>query len=390
MAVPDAIAPVAPVISGPCALAGLRDHLVGLDFDRIVLISDEGIAEAGLVERVIHEAIGGRHVEVFLAPPGEPHTVCVDAAADRVRATPHPLVIGLGGGSALDVAKLAAAAAACGGPVGPRLLGAYDWPGRSSTVAIPTTAGTGSEATRTCVVSDDAGRKLWAWGEALLPALVVLAPELTLGLPAHLTAATGVDAFVHAVEAASSRRVTATARAAALDAVTRIAAGLPRVAREPGDLEARLSLQEAARLAGVAIDAAGTGPAHAVGHALGSLYGIPHGVAVGVGLRATLDFSLAAGPEPFAELTRCLDPNAKPDSLPGRVASLYAEAGFDAAAARWAETDVDPEALAACMQGEENLPMAHNGPRSPVGADWERLARSARAVLRGEAPAEGS
>jgi alcohol dehydrogenase class IV len=125
-----------------------------------------------------------------------------------------------------------------------------------------------------------------------------------------------------------------------------------------------------------------------VGHALGSLYGIPHGVAVGVGLRATLDFSLAAGPAPFAELTQCLDPNAKPASLPGRVASLYAEAGFDAAAARWAETDVDPEALAAGMQAEENLPMAHNGPRSPEGADWERLARSARAVLRGETPLE--
>jgi alcohol dehydrogenase class IV len=92
------------------------------------------------VERVIREALGGRPVQVFLAPPGEPHTVTVDAAADRVRATPQPVVIGLGGGSALDVAKLAAALAACDGRVEQRLLGAYHWPGRSTTIAIPTTA----------------------------------------------------------------------------------------------------------------------------------------------------------------------------------------------------------------------------------------------------------
>jgi alcohol dehydrogenase class IV len=386
----DQTARVAPVIAGPGALARLRHHLTGLDFDSIVLVSDPGVAQAGLVERVIREALGGRPVQVFLAPPGEPHTVTVDAAADRVRATPQPVVIGLGGGSALDVAKLAAALAACDGRVEQRLLGAYHWPGRSTTIAIPTTAGTGSEATRTCVVSDDAGRKLWAWGEALLPALVVLAPELTRSLPAHLTAATGIDAFVHALEAASSRRVTPPARAAALEAVRRIAASLPRLACEPGDLEARLRLQEAAHLAGVAIDSAGTGPAHNLGHALGSLYGIPHGVAVGVGLRATLGFSLEADPEPFAELAQCMDPGAKLDALPGLVASLYAEAGFDAAAARWADTEVDPAALAACMQAQENLAMAHNGPRSPEGEDWERLARSARVVLRGEALVEGS
>lgn len=381
---------IAPVLSGSGALAGLRDHLMGLEFDRVVLVSDPGVAEAGLVERVIREAIGGRHVEVYLTPPGEPHIATVEAAAERVRATPRPLVLGLGGGSALDAAKLSAALATLDGPLEDRLLGGYDWPGRSTAIAVPTTAGTGSEATRTCVISDDAGRKLWAWGEALLPALVVLAPELTLGLPAHLTASTGIDAFVHAVEAASSRRVTPPARTAALDAVRRIVPSLPRVAREPGDLEARLRLQEAAHLAGIAIDNAGTGPAHNVGHALGSLYGIPHGVAVGVGLRATLGFSLEAGAEPFSELTQCLAPGAKPGALPDLVASLYADAGFDAAAARWSETQVDPEALAACMQAQENLPMAHNGPRSPAARDWERLARSARAVLRGEALPEGS
>jgi alcohol dehydrogenase class IV len=379
---------VAPVLGGPGALAALRERLVGSDFDRIVLISDEGIAAAGLVERVIDRAVGGARVEVFLAPAGEPCMATVEAAADRVRATPQPAVIGLGGGSALDVAKLAAALAGLDAPLKDRLLGAYDWPGQSTTIAVPTTAGTGSEATRTCVISDDAGRKLWAWGDALLPALVVLEPELTCGLPAPLTAATGIDAFVHAVEAASSRRITPLARAAALEAVRRIAVGLPRAARRPGELAARQLLQEAAHLAGVAIDAAGTGPAHALGHALGSLYGVPHGVAVGVGLRASLGFSLEAGASAFAEVARCLDPGAEPAALPELVDRLYRDAGFDAAAAAWSDLEVDSAELAACMQAEENRPMAHNGPRSPDGEDWERLARSACAVLRGDAPAE--
>ena len=119
---------------------------------------------------------GSGHVERYVVPAAEPDASSVDAAAELVRSIPEAIVIGVGGGSALDTAKQAAVVATASMGVEHYALGANPLPGHRPMVAIPTTAGTGAEVTRTCIVTDRDGRKMWTWGDELLPDLVVLDP----------------------------------------------------------------------------------------------------------------------------------------------------------------------------------------------------------------------
>ena len=171
------------------------------------------------------------------------------------------------------------------GGVEPYLLCAAPLPGRRPIVAIPTTSGTGAEVTRTCIVADRAGRKSWTWGDEMLPDVVVLDPTAAATMPSR-------GHGRHRVSTRSSTR----SRHAAVNAATRsrrlphsaslalVLAHLPRVAADGSDLASRQAMQEAAFLAGIAIDNCGTGVAHSIGHALGSLYHVPHGISVAVGL----------------------------------------------------------------------------------------------------------
>lgn len=136
-------------------------------------------------------------------------------------------MIGLGGGTALDIAKLVAALAESPGDMADYLLAKTPWAGRVPAVMVPTTSGTGSEVTRTSILTDPEGRKLWAWGDELLPDAVLLDPALTLGLPATLTATTGLDAFVHALEATTGQGQHTFIEATALQAIRLVGAALP-------------------------------------------------------------------------------------------------------------------------------------------------------------------
>ena len=240
----------------------------------------------GYADRVRAELGGVERWSEPLVVAGEPSFLGVDALARAVRAVDHPVVVAVGGGSTLDAAKQAAVVAGEGG-IGDYVLGARPLPARTvPVVAVPTTAGTGAEVTRTCIVSDETGRKLWTWGDALLPDVVVLDPRATATMPAHVTAATGLDAFVHAVEAMTGRRATPDAVAAGQQAARLVLDHLASAVGDGDDLDVRLAMQRAALLAGRAIDAGGTGIAHSIGHALGTLAHVPHGVAVAVGLAA--------------------------------------------------------------------------------------------------------
>ena len=231
-------------------------------------------------------------IERYVVPATEPDTASVDTAAELVRSTPGAIVIGIGGGSALDTAKQAAVVTTAPMGVEHYTLGANPLPGHRPMIAIPTAAGTGAEVTRTCVVTDGDGRKVWTWGDELLPDLVVLDPASTVTMPTHVTTATGLDAFVHALEAVSGRRSTALVTASALHALRLVVDPLPITVAAPNDLEARQAMQEAALLAGLAIDGGGTGIAHSIGHALGTHAHVPHGITVAIGLAAALDWNI--------------------------------------------------------------------------------------------------
>jgi alcohol dehydrogenase class IV len=363
---------------GPDALDRLATFR-SADRGRAVIVADEAVVASRYVTRVV-AALDGRAVDVHVVPAAEPSVRSVDEAAAAVCDATAAFVVAVGGGSALDTAKLAAVAAVPvpAGSVARYALGAHPLPIGLPVVAVPTTAGTGSEVTRTCVVSDGSGRKVWMWGDELLPVLVVLDPASTVTMPAHVTTASGLDAFVHAVEAVSGRRANPLVAAPGLEAIRLVLDHLPVAVTAGQDVEVRQAMQEAALLAGMAIDGGGTGIAHAIGHALGTLAHVPHGVAVAVGLGASLRWSVADAPDAYRAVAAALGQPVM--AVPDVYAALLVGAGLPAAVRRVGALPVSVGDLAMAMAAEENLPMLTNSSRVPSDAGRTLLAEATLAL----------
>jgi alcohol dehydrogenase len=353
------------------ALAGLCAALDSLGGADVVVIADRGVEACGYVQRVV-DALQPRTITVHLVPWGEPTLDSVDAAAQIVREAADPVVIGVGGGSALDIAKQASVVSTGSSGVEPYLLCAAPLPGRRPIVAIPTTSGTGAEVTRTCIVADRSGRKLWTWGDEMLPDVVVLDPLAAATMPQAVTVGTGLDAFVHALEACSGQRRNSIAAAAGQRAMSLVLTHLPRVAADGADLASRQAMQEAAFLAGVAIDNCGTGVAHSIGHALGSLYHLPHGISVATGLRAALEWNVSGEPDAYADAAVAL--GCRVDEVPAMFATLCNGSGMAVAMVGLDATMVADD-VAATMNAVENQPMLNNNARPVSESDRELLAQ---------------
>jgi alcohol dehydrogenase len=260
---------------------------------KVFLVADPGLSSTGVMEMVLRVLPKSAAItELFGDFSSDPTIEQTDKGASRARDSRAHIVIALGGGSALDLGKAIAAIAAGRRSALDYELGKTELPlRRLPTICLPTTSGTGSEATRTAVLTRADGAKTWLWGDAVRPDEVVLDPQLTASLPASLTAATGIDALVHAVEAATNRNASAANNVYAYEAIRLVASHLDRAVAEPGDIIAREALQRASFLAGIAIDNTGTAIAHNIGHAMGSLRKIHHGRAVGVAMLASLPWN---------------------------------------------------------------------------------------------------
>ncbi len=349
----------------------------------VLLVSDRGLAAAGVLARAEAAlATGGFAVASFSELAGEPAADDVDRVAAAAHRCGAEAIVGIGGGSVLDAAKLAACAAATGRKAMDYALMATPLPEKRPVIVLaPTTAGTGSEMTRTAVFADPRGRKLWAWGDALRADLALLDPALTTALPRGLTVATGVDALVHAIEAATVRRADPIATGFALEAIRLVARTLPRAASAPEDLEARGAMLVAASLAGLAIDQSGTGIAHAIGHALGSIAKVHHGRAVGLSLRAALAWNAEAAVASHAAVAQALGAGnggrgerALAEAAAPAYADLLERVSLPLSLADHGLSAGDAERLVAASLGEENAPMRENNARKVARADLERLA----------------
>jgi len=340
----------------------------------VVLISDAGVARAGILDRV--KTIlqhSGRDVAVFADLESEPRAESVDRAAAVVRRCENPCVIGLGGGSALDVAKLAAVVVGGDRPVEDYALCAHPLPKRVlKTIMIPTTAGTGSEVTRNAIFKNREGRKMWAWGQQLLPDRVILDPRLTVSMPAHVTAASGLDALVHAIEACTSQQRNPLSDALALHAIRLGKDHLVTAIEKPGDLTARGGMLLASTLAGLAFGATGTAAAHSIGHALATIAGISHGRAVAIALDAILEWNAEASPEAFSAVAEALGAHKRAEDAAPAFRALIQQTGIDRSLAG---EEIDPETLATLMLAEENRPMLDNNARKITATDALELAR---------------
>jgi len=342
----------------------------------VLLVADPGLRSTGMIETAraaLQQA--GLGVILFDDVKSDPTMAQVDSAAGVARRENATAVVSIGGGSALDVGKTVAAI--CGGQASASHYGLCANPFPKSTVVnicVPTTSGTGSEATRTAVLTDTSHAKIWLWGEEIKADVVVLDPVLTTGLPAQLTAATGVDALVHAVEAATNANANPANNLYCHEAIRLVAKHLRRAVAAPGDIEARAGVQWAATLAGIAIDNCGTAIAHNIGHALASLRPIHHGRVVGLALRATLSWNIEEDDACYAAVAAALGEPAKSSRLPGAVDKLIRDVGIKVSLSGEGYDGITAEQLAAQMARPENSAMRRSNRRPVLDSDLLRFA----------------
>lgn len=296
------------VVIGRGAAAGLPALCRAAGWRRVFLVSDEGVAARGLVACVAEPlAAAGMLAGTSIAVPAEPPLAAVDALAATIVAAGAEAVIGLGGGSVMDATKVAAVVAAHGGTAAERVgIGRVVRRGLP-TVLVPTTAGTGSEATRVAILTDPgSGEKVGVVDAALLPDIAVVDPALTDRLPTPVAAAAGMDALVHAVEAHTARVATPFSRGLALEAARAIGGALERVCRDPADTAARDRLAEGAHLAGMAFSNSSCCAVHALALPLGGRFHLPHGVITGTFVGAVVRYNAPIAAADYRQLSAAI------------------------------------------------------------------------------------
>jgi alcohol dehydrogenase class IV len=349
---------------------------------KIAIISDPGVLNIGITDTLMASLKrDGFTISLFSELDGEASAKSIDAAADLIRTARPSAVIGLGGGNALDVAKFSAALASVKQGAEHYALAANPLPRRNAKLLlVPTTAGTGAEVTRTAVFTNAEHRKVWAWGEELASDLVILDPKLTRSLPGPLTAATALDAMVHAIEACTHKSSNPIVRSFGLHAIRLVAQNLEQAIDKPRDVDARGKLLVAATLAGMAIDGAGAGIAHSIGHALGSVASIHHGRAVALALDAVFSENANAAVEIHADIALALGirHSGEPQEV---LAKKGAQAYRDFIKRSGIQASLKPDGLSEDFLGrlvevtlsEENKPMCDNNCYRANEADIRRF-----------------
>jgi len=278
------------------ALADLAEDAAALGLRRPLVIADKGVTAAGLTERVIGRLAAGTPHALFDDTPANPTEEAVDAALAVYQAHECDGLIAVGGGSPMDLAKGVAILATHPGPLqqyaavlggAPKITAAV-----APVIAIPTTAGTGSEVGRGAVITFRDGRKLGVLSPHLLPKRAICDPDLTLGLPPQITAATGMDAVTHCIECYISPVDNPVAGAIAIDGLARAIGHLPRAVADGQDREARREMMIAAMMGAMAFQK-GLGAVHALSHPLGGLreFKLHHGTLNAVLLPHALRFN---------------------------------------------------------------------------------------------------
>jgi alcohol dehydrogenase class IV len=299
-------------------LAGLNDDLKQLGVRRPLIVADEGIVQAGLVGRVVESAPALRGSPVFKDTPTNPTEEALEAALALYRAQDCDGVIAVGGGSPIDLAKGVALLATHDGPLDrfAAILGGIPLitDAVAPIIAIPTTAGTGSEVGRAALITLRDGRKLGFISPHLIPDRAICDPDLTLGLPPGLTAATGMDAITHCIETYLSPRDNPPAEAIALDGLSRAIAHLERAVANGTDKDARREMMMAALEGGLTFQK-GLGAVHSLSHALGGMkeLRLHHGTLNAILLPPVLRYNRSVAEQKYATLAKAMGLQAGDD-----------------------------------------------------------------------------
>jgi alcohol dehydrogenase class IV len=357
------------------ASARLGELATQLRCRAVFLVTDKGVEQAGLLKpALVSLADAGVAVTIYSEVQADPPAAIVLAAVAAAQAVGADGVIGLGGGSSMDVAKLVALRAAgnetldqvygVGAARGPRL----------PLILVPTTAGTGSEVTAISIVTTGEGQKKGVVTPVIIPDWAVLDADLTLGLPPFVTAATGVDAMVHAIEAFTSKRLkNPLSDMLAREALALLGKNIQEACRNGANRDARQNMLLGAMLAGMAFANAPVAAVHALAYPIGARFHVPHGVSNSLVLPEVLRFNASAAPELYAQLADILVPGctgscaAKTALLVDHLAALPGELGLPTRLSEVGIGAADLPALAADAMLQTRLLV--NNPRELALAD---------------------
>ncbi len=300
------------VLVGADTRARVGQESRNLGWSRVLLVTDPFHTEsgrAGEIERLLSNA--GLEVSIHAGIDAEPDTEMVVRGVRQFKADGCDGIVALGGGSVIDAAKTISVLAANGGTVGQYMgTDAVPQPG-VGIIALPTTSGTGSEATRVVVISDSKSKlKMSGRSRAYLPRAAILDYKLTMSMPKTLTAATGIDALTHAIEAYVSKQANDFTDLLALSAVKLIWESIRRAWHDGTDEDARQKMLTGSFHAGIAFSNSSVGLVHSMSEPLGACFHVPHGLSNAMLLPAVTKFSVHAAPSRYARIARCIDPDA--------------------------------------------------------------------------------
>ncbi len=300
---------------GVGAVQGLPDLVRSLGGSKVFLVVDPGLVLCGLADQITAPLkAAGLPFELYDQVAPEPGLSLADQGAKLAKKAKADCVVGVGGGSAMDVAKAVSILLTNGGKAEDYLgLGKIKKPGVPK-IMIPTTGGTGAEVTFTAVfINEKTGSKGGMNGDPLYPEAAILDPALTVSMPPHVTATTGIDALTHAVEAYVSTQSHPISDMYALQAIELISENLPLAYANGRNLEARANMLLGSLLGGKALATAGVGLVHAMAYPLGGMFGIPHGLTNAVLLPYVVEYNIIGNPAKYAVIAEIMG-HADPDA----------------------------------------------------------------------------
>ena len=361
------------IVFGAGAVNDIGPEMDSLNKKRAVIITDEGLAATGMIDRA-KDILGKRCVGIFPEVKPDTGVYIIDKAVKYAKGVDADILISIGGGSSIDTAKAMAILLTEGG----RLEDYQGWQILKRPlmphIAVPTTAGTGSEVTYVAVVKDhDRGIKLVFGDNHLIPNTAILDPELTVNLPPDITASTGMDALSHAIESIHSLQRQPMTDGLALQAIRMIFNYLAISVENGKDIAARGQMQIAATMAGIAFSNAQLGIVHAMAHAVGARFGVPHGVANAILLPYGMEYNLGVCEKEYAAIADAagIDVHKKTKREAAEMA-IYAvkrlteEIGLPT---KLSDVNVTKEGFAICAENAMADPSIVYNSRTPSGPD---------------------
>ena len=368
------------ILAGMGALEKLGEQSKGLEAKRALLVTDRGIMESGIGERV--ESLlrnEGITVDIFDRVNPDPDIECAEACIKMAKSNAYDLIVGTGGGSPMDIASVSSVMCTNPGTVhdyfGVNLVKNPGIP----TILIPTTAGTGAEGTPNAILTDGVAKlKKAIVSPYILPQVAIVDPLLSVSMPSRVTSSTGIDALTHAIESYTSNNATILTDLFAKEAIIRIGRSLRTAVANGNNLEARYDMSIGSLYAGMALANAGVTAVHALAYPLGGQFNVAHGIANGLLLPYVMEFNALGDIPRFAQIAQFL--GEKVENLP-----LLEQAYHAAKAVKAIYEDLKiPQSLTELKVAKEAIPhmakaamnvtrLMKNNPRAMTVEDVERI-----------------